>query len=365
MVHPSSRQRHGQRRITPTRSPVARAPSPAASSGQADADERTWLLGGIRSHGSTPPGRGAPRREYERILALQRVSGNAAVQRLLRVDAPAAPTTGASVLQRWWGDDEEAESDGESPAPFDWVKETAGDVADWAVETAGGTADWAAETGEAVVDAAPAEVGQAIDWVKEHIPGVGVWASGFLVPEAEDDEDPGGFIPPWQQTYSFAPGSIPGYLNSEGDERTADTDWVRDAVGTGVLSADSGLAGAVVVRLIPMSAMVAYWVSTLSGAASAYWRSYKEYQVQERIITDVVTVHEWYGRYRFDPLTWKIAAVDFQGVGQSRPTYTALRYQQRLTDAEGNVLYTHPAGHIPIGLGLDHENLPEHSFGHW
>jgi hypothetical protein len=40
--------------------------------------------------------------------------------------------------------------------------------------------------------------------------------------------------------------------------------------------------------------------------------------------------------------------------------------EQRLSDADGNVLYSHPPAPLPVGFDLaGHAALPEHDVGDW
>lgn len=77
----------------------------------------------------------APVHGAGRLLALQRLAGNQAVQGLL-----------SSPAQRWWGgDDEGADSEGEQ-AEAQPLADTAGSAVDWLAEQAGAAASWVEET---------------------------------------------------------------------------------------------------------------------------------------------------------------------------------------------------------------------------
>ena len=280
-------------------------------------------------------------RQVQRLLALRQMPDSQ--KRLIRAEVGAP-----EQIQRAWsgGEDETASEDG---GTMDWVSEPSTGVDDGAAETSDAGAGWA--SGEASPEGAK-------------------WTSGgTATPESDEtenaqDEAAAAFRPPWIEEHKFAPGMSPAYLNYEGGRQDMDTGWTRDPVATGAMSAVAGLAGSVAALYIPVSALVRFFIGSLGSAASAYWRSYKGYQVQRRVSGALVSVHEWYGRYRRNIFDGTIEAVDFAGRGPTMQRFTTIYLEHRLTDAEGNVLYVHPPGATLHGFDLENSsNLPEYSFG--
>ncbi|HLV37352.1 MAG TPA: hypothetical protein VKY59_19695 [Spirillospora sp.] len=170
---------------------------------------------------------------------------------------------------------------------------------------------------------------------------------------------------PWIQEQSFEEGGTLAYANLELDTReSVDSGWQRDAVGTGLLAAVAGLAGTVITKRLGLSQLL----SMIAGGASAFARGYKGYHVQERVWGETIQYHNWYGRYRFNVLTGNLTAVRFSGRGPSRRTIIApYFYQQRVADADGNVVYTHTRHELTIpGIRVEgHTPLPEEDWGEW
>lgn len=168
---------------------------------------------------------------------------------------------------------------------------------------------------------------------------------------------------PWLREFTFSPSSIIQYANIEaGSQEAFDTGWERDAVGTGLLSAVAGLATTVLARRIGLKDMLAL----IAGGASAFGRGYYGYHVQERVWGNITNMHNWYGRYQINILSGNVTAVDFHGVGPTVRTMVApYHYQQRVADAEGNIIYTHWRHDLNIpGVNIsNHTSLPERSFG--
>jgi hypothetical protein len=173
------------------------------------------------------------------------------------------------------------------------------------------------------------------------------------------------WVPPWIQEYEFQPGSGLTYYNYEGGMKSVASDWQRDVDATALLAVTAGLAASVVLKQVSISVMLDWYYATLTGAALAYWRSYKGYAIQSQVTADVVPVHEWYGKYRINGITGTVDAVRFDGRGPTVHIATRITLFQRLVDARGNVLFLAPEYEHPISRRPDDvDPLPEFSFGY-
>ncbi|RPI19303.1 MAG: DUF4157 domain-containing protein [Ignavibacteriae bacterium] len=141
------------------------------------------------------------------------------------------------------------------------------------------------------------------------------------------------------------------------------TDWKRDAIGTGLVSALAGVATTVLGKRLGLSQLA----SLIFGASSGFARGYVGITMKERIRGKTVNVHNWYGKYKYNALHNELLAVSFQGKGPNVLTIVApWYYDQAFFDANNNLIanyiYTNEMD-IP-GVNLDNITiLPEISFG--
>ncbi len=233
------------------------------------------------------------------------------------------------------------------------------------------TYDAAVEVVEQTWDTAVEAVDAAYDWAVETASPV--WEEA-IAPAADPSDAADVSVLPWIAEYCFEAGGTTTYLNYEGGKVDIDTGWARDAIATGASSALAGLLTAALIEFASLEALVGAFLANAAAPVAAAWRGYEGFAVQQRISCQAVEVHEWYGRYRYNLLTGEILAVDFHGIGPTLTVPTIGWREERLTDAEGNVVYTPPPVKlservfiIPRGAaGFDfdsHQNMPEWTFG--
>lgn len=255
-------------------------------------------------------------------------------------------------------------------AAYDSAAVSAGDAYDSVVESAEKAYDSATETVDQAYDWGAEQAGAAAEWVDENAPSV--WEEGAdPVPEGAAENSS---VLPWVQEYAFWSGMSPGYLNYEGGNVNIDSGWSRDAVASGAFAALAGLIATVAIEFIGLEALIGEFLAGATAPTVAAWRGYEGFGVQRRISCEAVEVHEWYGRYRYNVLSGEILAVDFWGIGPTIRVPTIGWAEERLVDADGNVLFTTApvmlnervfvVPHGAAGFDLENQqNLPEWSFG--
>lgn len=168
---------------------------------------------------------------------------------------------------------------------------------------------------------------------------------------------------PFIRIASYDPTCLIQYANVDTNSAVDyNTDWKRDAVSTGLLSAVAGLATTVIGRRLGLTELAAM----LFGATSAFARGYVGLTVKERIRGKIVDVYNWYGRYKYNLWSKEILAVDYQGHG---PIWESLvipwQYEQAIFDADGNIIgnFIYSNDMTLPGVPLDGDHLPTNSFG--
>src|SRR5262249_1086490 len=93
-------------------------------------------------------------------------------------------------------------------------------------------------------------------------------------------------------------------------------------------------------------------------------RGYVGLTVQEQVTGSIIQAHNWYGKYRVNVIKNEIIAVDFKGRGPNYASVIAPYYlQQRIVNADGKILYTHPKIAITTAGVSKGQLFPEASFG--
>jgi hypothetical protein len=260
----------------------------------------------------------------------------------------------------WW----DQATEGAAQA-WDTVTETAGQAVDTVTETAGQAVEAVTDTAEQAWNTVTDTAEQAWDTVTDAAEQA--WSS---VEEAATDAAAQVVRYNWWQnlvevtSYEGGQAVLVNIENTQPEQ--FDSGWSKDPEATGALSAVAGLAVSVPAMYIPTQALIARYLALLAGPAWAFWRGYEGYQIQRQVSLQVIRMHEWYGRY-IHTLEGEVLAVDFAGVGPSTAYAVAGELQERLTDAEGNVLLDNEPqilDLIPMHVDYsNHTNMPEHSFG--
>lgn len=170
---------------------------------------------------------------------------------------------------------------------------------------------------------------------------------------------------PWIRDVTITPDSLmKTYKVEPGSRKRVDSGWQRNALDNVALAVFISLATDVIAKVMAKRLPIAKLFEYLSPAVSGYM-AYENIEAQERVWGEVVNIHDWYGRYRYNLLTGEILAVRFDGNGPSQTTFIIPYYfQQRIADKRGRTLYEHTLFEFSIpGIKLPGSRLPEESLG--
>ncbi|MGB3344300.1 MAG: DUF4157 domain-containing protein [Aequorivita sp.] len=141
------------------------------------------------------------------------------------------------------------------------------------------------------------------------------------------------------------------------------TEWSRNALNTGLVSAVAGMATTIIGRRLGLSQLAAL----IFGGAVGGARGYAGMTAKERVRGQTINMSNWYGRYKYHVLRNEILAVDFQGKSTNVISLvTPWYFEEALFDANNNIIgnYIHKNKMYIPGVDISNaHSLPETSFG--
>jgi len=136
--------------------------------------------------------------------------------------------------------------------------------------------------------------------------------------------------------------------------------WRRNALDAALFAVGVTVLTEVVSKRLKLDAL-----TRISGYGAAFAVAYKGLDTRERIRCKTVDTYPWYGRYRYNPFSENLFAVEYWGKGPTekvmvKPVY----YDQAIVNADGNPLFVYTT-ELPLGLDLSQSAafLPLFSYG--